>query len=48
MRGHLFDELRYVVHSRYPINVKHRGGKSTKVRPEDDFDMVLPALGRGY
>jgi len=47
MRGHLFDELRYVVQARYPINAKHRGGTFTKARTEDEFDRVLPAFGRG-
>jgi hypothetical protein len=48
MRGHLFDELRYVVQARYPINAKHRGGMPTKpVRTGDEFDRVLPAFGRG-
>jgi hypothetical protein len=48
MRGHLFDELRYVVQARYPINANHRGGTFTKARTEDEFDRVLPAFGRGY
>jgi hypothetical protein len=43
----LFDELRYVVQARYPINAKHRGGTPTKARPEDEYDRVLPAFGRG-
>jgi hypothetical protein len=47
MRGHLFDELRYVVQARYPINAKHRGGTFTKARTEDELDRVLPAFGRG-
>jgi hypothetical protein len=49
MRGHLFDELRYVVQARYPINAKYRGGMPTKpVRTEDEFETVLPAFGHGY
>jgi hypothetical protein len=47
MRGHLFDELRYVVQARYPINAKHRAGTFAKARSEDEFDTVLPAFGRG-
>jgi hypothetical protein len=47
MRGHLFDELRYVVQARYPINAKHRGGTLTKTRTEDEFDMVMPGVRSG-
>ena len=47
MRGHLFDELRYLVQARYPINAKHRGGTFTNARTEDEFDRILPAFGRG-
>lgn len=42
------DELRYVVQARYPVSAKHRGGTFTKARTEDQFDVVLPAFGRGY
>jgi hypothetical protein len=49
MRGQLFDELRYVVQARYPINAKHRGGMPTRATPaEDEFETLLPAFGRGY
>jgi hypothetical protein len=47
LRGHLFDELRYVVQARYPINAKHRAGTFTKARTEDEFDFVLPSLRHG-
>jgi hypothetical protein len=43
MRGNLFDELRYVIQARYPINARYGGGMPTKVAAtQDEIDRMFP------